>query len=134
MGCTSSVTAQLASHPAYARVGFKFGSPRATDGLVCVRPGRETGPTMTFVYRGAGKRQSKSADPCQKDKTCQKLSCDIQWCLSRSNYQQHRCKEFVDRWNKCCDRVRRKAQAKSPDHTHTHTHTHPTKADATTRG
>ena len=45
---------------------------------------------MVFVYRGAGKKQRSDAALCQKDRKCQQKACDIQWCLSRNNYQQHK--------------------------------------------
>lgn len=61
---------------------------------------------MVFVYQGAGKKQREDADPCQKNKKCQKLACDIQWCLSRNGYQQSRCTDFVERWESCCEAVR----------------------------
>mmetsp|Transcript_11811 Transcript_11811/g.13615 ORF Transcript_11811/g.13615 Transcript_11811/m.13615 type:complete len:83 (-) Transcript_11811:1858-2106(-) len=65
---------------------------------------------MVFVYRGAGKKQGKDADPCQKNQRCQKLACDIQWCLSRNNYNQKRCENQVKAWNDCCERVREKLE------------------------
>mmetsp|Transcript_1160 Transcript_1160/g.1800 ORF Transcript_1160/g.1800 Transcript_1160/m.1800 type:complete len:82 (-) Transcript_1160:133-378(-) len=72
---------------------------------------------MPFVYQGAGKKQGESCtDPCLKSRRCQKLACDIQWCLSRSNYQQHKCKDFVERWDKCCEveRARHAAALEDP--------------------
>jgi len=61
---------------------------------------------MVFVYRGAGKKQAEDADPCQKDKECQRKACDIQWCLSRNNYNQSRCIAHVKAWEDCCTKVR----------------------------
>ena len=65
----------------------------------------KTRTRMTFVYKGAGKKQRKEAEPCQKDRGCQKIACDIQWCLSRSNYKVQRCQHIVDKYNACCERV-----------------------------
>ena len=60
---------------------------------------------MVFVYRGAGKKQRKGAAVCQKDRKCQKKACDIQWCLSRNNYQQKKCEEFITAYNECCEQA-----------------------------
>ena len=70
---------------------------------------------MVFVYRGAGKRQREDADVCQKNRRCQKLACDIQYCLSRSNYQQERCRSYIDDWNSCCDAAKAKELKESMD-------------------
>ena len=64
---------------------------------------------MVFVYQGSGKIQKKGADVCQR--VCKKLACDIQWCLSRSNYQQHKCENFVQKWNECCERAKEKERS-----------------------
>jgi len=67
---------------------------------------------MVFVYQGAGKKQKKDVeDPCLASKRCRKLACDIQWCLSRNNYQQDKCTEFVERWEDCCRREKERAAA-----------------------
>mmetsp|Transcript_19848 Transcript_19848/g.50873 ORF Transcript_19848/g.50873 Transcript_19848/m.50873 type:complete len:80 (+) Transcript_19848:298-537(+) len=65
---------------------------------------------MPFVYQGAGKRQSQDADICQVK--CKKQNADIQWCLSRNNYQQQKCQDFVDNWTHCCMHAR--AQEREP--------------------
>ena len=70
---------------------------------------------MVFVYRGAGKKQRKDADVCQKDRRCQQLACDIQWCLSRNNYQQRKCGDFVERYNECCERAVKGAMRRAAD-------------------
>ena len=62
-----------------------------------------------FIYKGAGRKQRPDADVCQKDKRCQKLACDIQWCLSRNGYQQKRCTHAVQAWEACCRKARIKA-------------------------
>ena len=59
---------------------------------------------MVFVYRGAGKKQAADADICQIK--CKKFACAIQWCLSRSNYQQSKCVDEVRKWDVCCERAR----------------------------
>ena len=46
---------------------------------------RSSGP---FIYRGSGKKQSETADIAQK--RCVKEACDIQYCLSKYQYQQHK--------------------------------------------
>mmetsp|Transcript_20778 Transcript_20778/g.40789 ORF Transcript_20778/g.40789 Transcript_20778/m.40789 type:complete len:83 (+) Transcript_20778:926-1174(+) len=67
---------------------------------------------MTFVYQGAGKKQrAGTTDPCLTSRRCQKLACDIQWCLSRNNYNEAKCQDFVQRWEACCESVRAKAAA-----------------------
>ena len=60
-----------------------------------------------YIDRGAGKKQRADADPCQKDRACQKIACDIQFCLGRNNYKVQRCQHFMDRYNACCDRVKK---------------------------
>ena len=66
-----------------------------------------------FVYRGAGRKEpgDEVTDPCLRSKKCRNLSCDIQWCLSRNNYKVERCKDFVERWEKCCEAAKLKAAA-----------------------
>ena len=63
--------------------------------------------TTAFVYKGAGKKQNANAHACQKDKVCQRLACDIQYCLARNNYQEKRCERHIEAWKKCCERVNR---------------------------
>ena len=41
-------------------------------------------------------------DKCLVEKKCQKLACDIQYCLAQRNYQREKCKDYVDRWENCC--------------------------------
>lgn len=68
----------------------------------------------THRYQGAGKKQGQDVtDPCLLSKRCQVKACDIQWCLSRSNYQQHKCQEFIDAWNECCRKAVAQQQAKA---------------------
>ena len=62
---------------------------------------------MVFVYKGAGKKQRKDADDCQKDVVCQKIACDIQKCLAKSNYQEKYCRHIFVSWQDCCKRVRK---------------------------
>jgi len=65
-------------------------------------------PSVTaFVYKGSGKKQNANAHACQKDKVCQRLACDIQYCLARNNYQEKRCERHIEAWKKCCERVNR---------------------------
>ena len=59
--------------------------------------------TGTFVYKGAGKKQSANAS--EADKVCSKLACNIQWCLAKRNHDQDKCKSFVEAWQKCVDMV-----------------------------
>ena len=61
---------------------------------------------MVFVYQGSGKIQKEGADVCQR--ACKKFACDIQWCLSRNNYQQHKCENFVQKWNDCCEKAKKR--------------------------
>ena len=63
---------------------------------------------MVFVYQGAGKKQKPGADLCQLDKKCQKLACDIQWCLSRNKYNQTKCQSAIQAWNSCCEGVKKR--------------------------
>ena len=78
---------------------------RETNGLIYFLIGSNVDEGMTFVYKGAGKKQRAEAEPCQKDRGCQKIACDIQWCLSRSNYKVQKCQHIVDKYNACCERV-----------------------------
>mmetsp|Transcript_17353 Transcript_17353/g.28011 ORF Transcript_17353/g.28011 Transcript_17353/m.28011 type:complete len:80 (-) Transcript_17353:706-945(-) len=66
---------------------------------------------MVFVYQGAGKKQKDKSDPCLNNRRCQRLACDIQWCLSRNGYQQAKCVDFVNRWEECCRLVKEKVAA-----------------------
>ena len=56
-----------------------------------------------FVYRGAGKNQSKSNDPVQR--ACVKSACAIQLCLSRYGSDESKCKEYINAWKECREQV-----------------------------
>lgn len=65
------------------------------------------------ISKGAGKKQKKDcSDPCLNDRKCQVMACDIQYCLSRNNYQQAKCQHFVEKWNACCERAKKQALEK----------------------
>lgn len=32
---------------------------------------------------------------------CPKLACEIQYCLQRANYQQHKCQDLIDTYKQC---------------------------------
>ena len=66
-----------------------------------------TSLALSFVYTGAGKKQKGNAAACQQDKICQRIACDIQYCLARWNYQEARCVREIGAYKKCCDRVGR---------------------------
>jgi len=68
---------------------------------------------MVFVYRGAGKKLNDASglNEGQKDPRCRKLACDIQWCLSRNNYKESRCADFIARWEDCTEKVNAKLRA-----------------------
>jgi hypothetical protein len=53
-----------------------------------------------FIYKGAGQKQSDSADITQK--MCKKESCLIQMCLAKYQYQQSKCDIVIDSWKNCC--------------------------------
>jgi hypothetical protein len=36
---------------------------------------------------------------------CQKFACAIEWCLSRRNYNEEACKDYIDAWKKCHDKA-----------------------------
>ncbi len=59
--------------------------------------------TGAFVYQGAGKNNSDSASASQRK--CTSEACGIQWCLSRSNYQESRCVHMINAWKECCERA-----------------------------
>jgi len=40
---------------------------------------------------------SQKADPCQK------FACELQVCLAKNNYQEIKCKEYIERLTKCCN-------------------------------
>lgn len=45
-----------------------------------------------------GNKQDKPED---KTYPCKKQACDIQDCLSKNNYNQDKCGQFLEDYNKC---------------------------------
>lgn len=66
-----------------------------------------------FVYTGSGKKQATDADPAQIE--CKQLACGIQWCLSRNNHKQEKCKDHVAAWKECCDKVHARVAQKAQE-------------------
>lgn len=42
---------------------------------------------------------------CLESAECKRFACDIQRCLSKSNYRQERCAREIDRYADCCRRA-----------------------------
>jgi hypothetical protein len=68
-----------------------------------------------FVYTGAGKKQPADAPPEQR--LCTEETIRIQRCMARNNHRQDRCKEEVEAWKRCRERVKQAvaAAAVTPD-------------------
>ena len=59
---------------------------------------------MVFVYKGAGKKAPNNSEPsCRDSPKCRTLACDIQYCLSKNNYNEKRCKNIINEWKECCN-------------------------------
>ena len=61
---------------------------------------------MAFVYQGAGKKVSPTAERSLRE--CKQEACDIQWCLAKSNTNFARCAPQIELWQQCFDRAREK--------------------------
>ena len=57
-----------------------------------------------FIYEGSGKKQPRDAPPEQK--LCIDESIRIQRCMARNNHKQERCKEEVEAWKRCTQKVK----------------------------
>ena len=66
---------------------------------------------MAFVYQGAGKRISPTAERSLRE--CKQEACDIQWCLAKNNTNFARCEPVIAAWRKCHERAR-EADAAEP--------------------
>lgn len=66
----------------------------------------------TFVYTGAGRKQSENADKCVKE--CKQHACALQYCMAKNNHKQDRCEHFMTLWKECCEYVKSQ-DAKSPE-------------------
>ena len=66
-----------------------------------------------FVYEGAGKKQPSDAPVEQR--LCADFAIRIQRCMARNNHRQDRCKEEVQAWKVCCERVKQAAAVPTAD-------------------
>jgi len=68
---------------------------------------------MTFVYEGKGKRSAQPDDASPEQIHCAKQACAIQWCLAKRNHREDYCRQYIDEWKNCCERVRTAEAAKA---------------------
>ena len=68
---------------------------------------------MAFVYQGAGKKVSPTAERSLRE--CKQEACDIQWCLAKSNTNFKRCAPQIELWQQCFDRAREKDEKESAE-------------------
>ena len=57
-----------------------------------------------FVYQGSGKKHAEGAERCQV--RCASKARDLQWCMSRRNFDQTRCVGPLDAWQTCTARCK----------------------------
>jgi hypothetical protein len=72
---------------------------------------------MKMPPASQGRAGGHHSEVLNEQEICGKQACAIQWCLAKQNYQESACREFIDAWKKCSERVKEKQKLAQAAHT-----------------